>query len=272
MNNKSKESSFSPSKSLGQNFLHDTNILKKIVNLGNLDKQNDEVIEIGPGLGSLTVHLSQHSKAVYAIEKDKRLMALLKKNLENTKNVSIINQDALKMDFTGFSDRKLKLIANLPYNISTPLLFKIFGEREFFSKIVVMLQKEVGERICSGKDSKSYGALSVLFQNHFDTKLNFTVKPDAFKPRPKVDSVVISMRPLERPRYHVDNDDFFKNFLKSAFSTRRKMIGNSLSRNFEKEIIKTGLETAGIDTKRRAENLSVEEFVNTANQFYRLTR
>ena len=134
-----------------------------------------------------------------------------------------------------------------------------------------MLQKEVGERICSGPDRKSYGVLSVLFQNYFDTALNFRVKPSAFTPRPKVDSVVITLTPLKDPRFVVENPDFFKKFVKSAFSSRRKMIANSLSGYFSREIVAKGLENAGIDPKRRAENLTVEEFANCASHLYRLT-
>lgn len=272
MNSNSQNKKFFPSRKLGQNFLHDTNILKKIVSLGNLQKDTDEVLEIGPGLGSLTVHLAQNSRTVFAIEKDERLLEHLKKNLANIENVLLIHEDALDMNFSGLSDNRLKLIANLPYNISTPLLFKIHSERDLFSSIIVMLQKEVGERICSEPDKKSYGVLSVLFQNYFDTKLNFTVKPSAFSPKPKVDSVVISLTPLEKPRFQTEDHDFFRKFVKSAFSTRRKMIGNSLSASFDKEFIKKALENAGIDLKRRAENLSVEELARTSNEFYRLSK
>lgn len=271
MKKNSPKREFHPSRKLGQNFLNDQNILGKIVKLAELDKNRDETVEIGPGFGSLTKHLASGSKKVFAIEKDRRIMEQLEKNLSGITNVELISEDALKVDYPGISESSLKLVANLPYSISTPLLFKIYEERKIFKKIIVMLQKEVGERICSGPERKSYGVLSVLFQNYFDTELNFRVKPSAFTPRPKVDSVVITLIPLEGPRFAVENPDFFKMFVKSAFSSRRKMIGNSLSGNFSRETAVTGLENAGIDPKRRAETLTVEEFAKCANHMYRLT-
>ncbi|MGH7885170.1 MAG: 16S rRNA (adenine(1518)-N(6)/adenine(1519)-N(6))-dimethyltransferase RsmA, partial [Thermodesulfobacteriota bacterium] len=233
---------FTPSKKLGQNFLQDKNILGKIISLGNLEKNKDHVVEIGPGLGALTKLLAENSKTVYAIEKDTRVLVYLKKNLENYSNIELINKDVLDINFSSLvCNTKLKLIANLPYNISTPILLKIYNERDLFSQIIVMLQKEVGERICSEKNTKSYGSLSIIFQNYFDTKINFIVPPEAFKPKPKVDSVVISMVPLLKPRFEVSDEIFFQTFLKTAFSSRRKMLRNSLSNSFDIEIIDRAL-------------------------------
>ncbi len=266
-----EQKKFYPTKKLGQNFLHDQNIIRKIVALGDIQKENDTVIEIGPGLGALTTHLAEKAKKVYAIEKDKRLLGPLEKAFKDYSNITLINKDALAIDYFEFAiQNKLKLIANLPYNISTPILLKIHENRNLFSRVVVMLQKEVGERICSPENRKSYGSLSVLFQNYFDTKVNFKVAPEAFKPKPKVDSVVIGLNPLNKPRFPVADEKFFESFLRTAFSSRRKMIRNSLSNSFEKTVIDTALENEGVDHKRRAETLSVEELVNLSNEFYKL--
>lgn len=273
MSSDKNQRKFYPSKKLGQNFLHDQNILIKICALGNINKDKDTVIEIGPGLGSLTKHIAEKAKLVYAIEKDKRLLDQLKENIKNYSNIELINEDALNIDYSLFTDcNNLKLISNLPYNISTPILLKIHKERHLFSNIVVMIQKEVGERICSEKNCKNYGSLSILFQNYFDTKVNFKVSPESFNPKPKVDSVVISLRPLKNSRFKVKDEKFFQSFIRSAFSARRKMLRNSLSNLFEKTTIDTALKNKGIDYKRRAETLSVEEFVKLSNEFYELLR
>ena len=271
MTSNSSQKKFYPNKKLGQNFLHDQNIIKKIISLGKIDKET--VIEIGPGLGSLTKQLAEEANHVIAIEKDDRLLPQLKENLKDYSNIKIINADALTIDYSQLGgSKKLKLISNLPYNISTPILLRIHSERQLFSTIVVMLQKEVGERICSVKNTKSYGSLSILFQNYFDTKVNFKVSPKAFKPKPKVDSVVITLLPLEKPRFHVENEKFFKDFLRTAFSSRRKMLRNSLSNSFDKNVIDRALKNQGIDHKRRAETLSVEEFTKLSNEFYQSSR
>ncbi len=174
---------FRPSKSLGQNFLHDKNILRRIVKLAEI-KTGDEVLEIGPGLGALTTFLADDATRVVAIEKDKRLEETLGELFGDRHNVELIFQDALKADFREFySGKKLKVVANLPYSISSPILIKLLGVRDIVSSMVVMLQLEIGERICAPPGNKTYGSLSVLLQTFMDVKIEFRVSPECFWPK-----------------------------------------------------------------------------------------
>ena len=267
---KENKNRFKHSKSLGQNFLHDQNILRKICDLSDIN-QEETVVEIGPGQGALTSHLIEKAKSVIAIEKDKRLIEFLTDKFKNNDNFEIINEDVLKVDLTSFNDLKnLKLVSNLPYNITGPILIRLFKNKTLFSKIVLTIQKEVGDKICSKKDTKSYGSLSIIIQNYFEVKSNFKIPPTAFYPQPKVDSVVVSLKPLEKPRHFIKDEKIFETVTRQAFSTRRKTIKNSLENYFDKTLVFNALENSSIDQKRRAESLSIKEFANLANSFYEL--
>lgn len=257
----------SPSKSLGQNFLKDKNILGKIVGLAELSKQ-DTVLEIGPGLGALTEELARLAGNVVAIERDKKLIPHLTDLSNSLGNLKLVSEDSLKVDFRElFHDRGVKVVSNLPYSVSTPILIKLLESRDIFSSLVLMLQLEVGERIASGPGSKKYGSISVLLQTYFDITLEFRVPPTAFWPRPKVYSVVLKMVPLRKPRARIADEKLYEKVIRAAFSSRRKMLGNSLQSAFPKDSVRKALLESGIDLKRRAETLSIEEFAILTSKF-----
>ena len=267
MDDMKREQIFRQTKRLGQNFLNDPNILRKICATAKLRKE-DHVIEIGPGKGSLTEHLTLGAGAVTAIEKDTRLRTLLDEKFAESENVRFVYEDVLEASLSRFAaGQKMKLVSNLPYNISTQILLKLLDERELFSKIVVMLQKEVAQRISSPKGRKSYGSLSVLLQSCFSVKLAFKVSRHAFYPVPEVDSAVVVLDPLKDPVFSVSSEKTFRTVTRHAFSSRRKTIRNSLGNFFERETVERALLNSGIDQGRRAESLSVEEFARLAGSF-----
>ena len=263
-----QEETFRHTKRLGQNFLNDPNILRKISAAAEL-REEDHVIEIGPGKGSLTEHLMLGAGRVTVIEKDSRLKTFLDEKFGESETVRFVYEDALKVSFSRFSaGGKMKLVSNLPYNVSTRILMKLLDERELFSKIVVMLQKEVAQRISSPKGRKSYGSLSVLLQSCFSIKLAFKVSRRAFYPVPAVDSAVVILDPLKEPVFSVSREKTFRAVTRHAFSSRRKTIRNSLGNFFERETIERALSDSRIDQGRRAESLSVEEFARLADSFH----
>ena len=249
-----------PSKSLGQNFIKDPRVIDRIAETAVLSSQ-DEVLEIGPGLGALTSRLAQKTRKVIAIEKDKKLIEYLRDNFSEYPNVEMIHQDALKADFRDlYKGSKLKVISNLPYSVSSPILFKLLEARDCFSTLVLMLQLEVGQRITAGPGNKTYGSISVLLQTYMDVTSEFRVSPASFWPKPKVDSLVLKLVPFENPIVEVTDEKLFEKVVRASFSSRRKMIGNSLTSIMSKESATKCLELAGIDTKRRAETLTIQEF------------
>ena len=249
-----------PSKSLGQNFLRDKNILGKIVSLAELTS-SDEVLEIGPGLGALTVELAKRAGRIIAVEKDRNLTERLSAISDDYPNIELISEDSLKVDFRSFfKGRMIKVVSNLPYSVSTPILFKLLEARDIFSTLVLMLQLEVGERIASPPGSKKYGSISVLLQTYMDITLEFRVPPAAFWPRPKVYSVVLKLVPLPSPRVPIADGKLYERVVRAAFSSRRKMLSNSLQSAFSKDSVLKALELSSIDPKRRAETLTIEEF------------
>ncbi len=267
MDDMKREQIFRQTKRLGQNFLNDPNILRKICAAAKLHKE-DHVIEIGPGKGSLTEHLAHSAETVTAIEKDKRLKTFLDEKFKESENIRFVYEDVLKIGFSPFFDgKKIKLVSNLPYNISTQILFKLLDERELFSRIVVMLQKEVAQRISSAKGRKSYGSLSVLLQSCFSVEPAFKVPRRVFYPVPKVDSMVVVLEPLKEPVFSASSEKTFRTVIRHAFSSRRKTIRNSLGNFFEKETVERALSDSGIDQRRRAESLSVEEFPRSLLDF-----
>lgn len=249
-----------PSKSLGQNFITDKRVIERIIETASLTKE-DEVLEIGPGLGALTFALAESAGRVVAVEKDERLVNLLRGSLDVYPNIELVSGDSLKVNFREFyRGHKMKVISNLPYSISSPVLFKLKEDRDIFSCFILMLQREVGERITAKPGGKEYGSISVLLQTYLDIKLEFRVPPAAFWPRPKVDSVVLKLIPLPAPRVPVPDEKLYEKVVRAAFSSRRKMLGNSLKSILPKETVDRILAASGIDKKRRAETLSIEEF------------
>ena len=249
-----------PKKSLGQNFIIDIEIINQIIEIAGLSK-DDEILEIGAGLGTLTMYLAEKVKRVVAIEKDRRLFKELEKSLSEIKNLELYNEDILQVDLKRFyNENKMKVVSNLPYSISSPILIRLLEKRELYSLIVIMIQREVGERIAAKPGGKDYGSLSVLLQTYMEVTIGLSVPSDAFWPKPKVESVVIKLIPLDRPRIKITDEKLFNKIVRTAFSTRRKILGNALSSIFPKDKLNAILDSSGTDRTRRAETLSIEEF------------
>lgn len=259
-----------PKKRLGQNFLIDESVLTRIGEIAELNPE-DEVIEIGPGLGALTRFLGKRVARVVALEKDGELAAHLKEAMADIEIVEIVEADGLKTDFRGlYNGRKLKLISNLPYNISSQVVFKATEERDVISMAVLMVQKEVGERIAAEPGGKQYGIISVLTQAYMDVSVELSVPPAAFWPAPEVDSVVIKLSPLTHPRIYGIDEALFKRVVKTGFATRRKTILNNLASIIEKPRAEQVLFNARIESRRRAETLSIEEFGRITQELAKL--
>ena len=262
---------FKFSKSLGQNFLIDDNVIDKIID-GARVKEGDKVIEVGPGIGTLTREMAKRAEKVVAVEIDKNLIPILKETLADFGNTEVVNEDILKVDINKLVDEKLsggpvKLIANLPYYITTPIVMKFLEEDIPVTDIVVMVQKEVADRMNAVPSTKDYGALSVAVQYYCDTEIVAKAPRHMFIPQPKVDSTVIGLHIREEKKYKADNEQLFFKTVKAAFGQRRKTLLNSLSSMgvLDKAKIKEVLAEAGIDEKRRGETLSIEEFANLSN-------
>jgi 16S rRNA (adenine1518-N6/adenine1519-N6)-dimethyltransferase len=251
-------------KSLGQNFLKDPHYLAKIADCARLG-QDDCVLEIGPGLGHLTSVLAARAKNVLALELDDRLIPILQKEFSAQQHVAIKQADALEYNYESLSGT-WKVVANLPYYISTPIIQKLLIHRNKFSSLTLMLQKEVAERIAAAPGGKEYGYLSVLVQLYTRPRIEFLVPPGAFSPQPDVDSAVVTLTILDRPAVLLKDEAFFIRVVKAAFSQRRKTLRNSLKQlDLPKETMDAVLEKTGIDLGRRAETLNVEEFGRLAD-------
>ena len=257
-----------PKKSLGQNFLTDPHYLRKIVDAAQVGP-DDQVLEIGPGLGHLTRELAARSGRLMIIELDDRLIPRLREEFGSSPSVEIVHADALGYDFDSLPG-KWKVVANLPYYISTPLIQRLIGRREHFTTLTLMLQKEVAERIAARPGGKEYGFLSVLVQYSAAPRLEFSVPAGAFTPRPKVDSAVVTLTMRDRREQTVSDESLFLRVIKAAFSQRRKTLRNSLSQlGYPKEVMDVVHGKTGIDLGRRAETLSVAEFVLITDFFSR---
>ncbi|MGD9159436.1 MAG: 16S rRNA (adenine(1518)-N(6)/adenine(1519)-N(6))-dimethyltransferase RsmA [Desulfobacteraceae bacterium] len=261
-----------PNKRLGQHFLVDRNIINQIIEKSGLDK-SDDVLEIGPGMGALTIPIAGVVNSIIAVEKDERLVNYLRQKLgeNHIENVTVINNDILKTDLeelAGSMDGKPKVIGNLPYNISSPLLEKLISNKKFFSKAFLMLQYEFARRLASDAGSKDYGAITVMTKYESSITELLKVGRDVFYPKPKVGSMVIAID-LEMPHpVRAKNDRIFELVVRGAFARRRKTIKNSLkviSSYFEKEQISSALDICGIDPLRRAETLSLDEFLSLSD-------
>lgn len=264
---------FSFTKSLGQNFLIDDEVIKDIVDGANIEKE-DVVIEIGPGSGALTKELLSIAKEVIAIEVDSELIPILKEELKEYDNLTLINEDVLKVKLDEIVSGKenLKLVANLPYYATTPIIAKILKQGVNFKSLTVMIQKEVGERMSAKAKDKEYGSLSLLVQYYCNINIIRKVSPSSFMPRPKVDSVIIKLEKLPEHRVDVKDEELFFKIIRSAFNLRRKTMWNvirSIS-NLEKETMEGVFKYSNIDPKRRGETLSVEEFAILSDNLYKL--
>ncbi len=247
-------------KPFGQNFLFDKNILRKIISCSGIT-QSDTVVEVGPGLGPLTALLSEHAKKVIAIEFDKKLIDRLRENLSEKKNVEIINADALKYPYETIKG-KFKVVANIPYNITTPLIFKFLEYKEKTTSMTLLMQKEVAKRIVASPGGGDYGVLSITTKLYTKPALKFTVSRKAFSPPPKVDSAVVHFDVSPKPLYQVNDEALFLEVVRTAFTQRRKTLINCLKSYAD--IIKA-LEYNKIDPKLRPEKLSIKEFANISN-------
>lgn len=255
-------------KKLGQNFLIDENIVRNIVAAAELSDK-DTVLEVGPGIGTLTQGLAESGASVVAVELDKRLLPVLDTTLDGYDNVRIVNGDILQVDImqtVGVDE--FKVCANLPYYITTPIIFALLEKRLPMERLVAMVQKEVAERMAAKPGGKDYGALSVAIQYYTEPEIAFIVPPSSFIPAPSVDSAVIVCKRREKPPVEVCDEALFFRVVKAAFSLRRKMLNNSLKNmGIKGEQVAKWLELAGVEGKRRAETLSLEDFAALTNTF-----
>lgn len=267
------EYGFAFSKSLGQNFLIDKNIIDKICDGAEI-KESDQIIEIGPGIGTLTQELCKRAKRVVAIEIDKNLFPILNDNLSNYDNFHLVEGDVLKIDLNALisehfdDDGEVKVVANLPYYITTPIIMKLLEEKIRVSKIVVMVQKEVALRMKAKPGSKDYGALSIAVQYYSKPQIIVNVPKNVFMPRPNVDSAVIMLDVYEKPIVKVQDENLLFKVVKAAFGKRRKTLVNALSTSqlgIDKEDLISILNRCNIDVKARAESLSLDEFAKISN-------
>lgn len=272
-----KSYSLLPRKRFSQNFLTDKNVAIRIIECLGLS-EGDTVIEIGPGLGILTEGLLGSGARIIAIEIDRDLAVKLRERFCDCNNLEIISADALKISYKSLIACRgarpyapTKLVSNLPYNISTPIIFKLLEERDIFSMFLFMLQKEVAQRIVSPPDTKEYGVLSVMVQLFADVKSEFDVPPSCFYPVPKVYSSVVRFNILDKPRVYLDDIDFFKKVVKASFGQRRKTLLNAL-KLFD---IKTSqlielFSKININPKRRGETLNLDEFAVLSRELKKL--
>ena len=266
---------FTFKKSFGQNFLTDTNILQKIVDTAEIDK-NVNVIEIGPGIGALTEFLTENAAEVMAFEIDERLVPILEDTLRDHDNVKVINEDVLKADLQTrvkeFENPNLpiKVVANLPYYITTPILMHLIESKIPFAEFVVMMQKEVADRISAEPNTKAYGSLSIAVQYYMTAKVAFVVPRTVFVPAPNVDSAILKMTRRKQPLVEVKDEDFFFRVSKASFVHRRKTLWNNLTSHFGKsEEVKNkleqALENAAIKPSIRGEALSISDFARLSD-------
>ncbi|WP_299981039.1 16S rRNA (adenine(1518)-N(6)/adenine(1519)-N(6))-dimethyltransferase RsmA [Desulfobacula sp.] len=257
-------------KELGQNFLSNPGTARLIVEKIELSKDT-RVLEIGSGLGALTIPVAQTASHVTTVEKDSRLIPLLQQELdnENLKNVEIINKDIFKVDIKKIAkDKKLVVIGNLPYNISSQILIRLIEERSCIEKAFLMFQKELAKRIIAPPGGRDYSRLSAVVQYAADISFVAQIGPSSFFPRPDVDSTILKFNFFETKEFNKEQEKVLFNVIKAAFSKRRKTLKNSMTGGgeleFKKEFVVHALELAGIDAHRRAETLTVEEFKSLA--------
>ena len=269
---------FAFKKSLGQNFLIDPNILRNIVSHANLT-ENSGAIEVGPGIGALTEHLAREAKKVVSFEIDQRLLPVLEDTLSPYDNVKIVHSDILKADvekviaeeMPGIED--IMVVANLPYYVTTPILMKLLNDRLPIRGFVVMMQKEVADRITAKPGTKAYGSLSIAIQYYVTAEIAMVVPKTVFMPQPNVDSAVIRLIKHETPPVTVIDEDFLFQVTRASFAQRRKTILNNLQNGLEggkqnKQLILDALVASGVEPTRRGETLSIQEFGKLADELY----
>ena len=265
-------------KRFGQNFLIDSHVLEKIMDASQITKE-DFVLEIGPGIGTMTQYLAEAAREVAAVEIDHSLIPILKDTLKDWDNVTIINDDILKVDIRKLALEKndgkpVKVVANLPYYITTPIIMGLFENQVPISSITVMVQKEVADRMQVGPGTKDYGALSLAVQYYARPEIVANVPPNCFMPRPKVGSAVIRLEKYENPPVQVEDEKLMFRIIRASFNQRRKTLVNSLKNSnelsYSKEEIDSVLEKIGIPLNIRGEALTLEQFADIANGFKNL--
>jgi len=263
-----KKYEFRFTKSLGQNFLIDDSVLDDIVDGAEVNEE-DFIIEIGPGVGTLTRELLKRAKRVCSIELDEKLLPILQEELKDFNNFELIHKDALKVDFNELigEEKSVKLVANLPYYLTTPIIVNLLTGDYNFKSLTIMIQKEVAERIDSEPNCKAYGAFSILVQYYCDTEILRLVPPSAFIPQPKVESIVIRLDRLKEPRVKVKDEALFFSIVRQSFNMRRKTLWNGVKNlGIGKEELLKCFERANIDPKRRGETLSLQEFATLSDE------
>jgi len=252
-----------PRKRWGQHFVRDPHILRKIVEEASPEKE-DIVLEIGAGLGGLTAALAQRVKRVYALEIDPKLVEALRGRFSGIGEIEVIQADALQFDFARILRpwrKKIKVVANLPYEISTPMIFRLLKEREFFSLLVLMLQLEVAKKVVAKPGTKDYGPLSLWSQLYSRSRIAFQVGPGAFHPPPKVSSAVVRFEILPQSSIKVEDEKNLEEVIRAAFAYRRKTLGKSLQMSgFSSPEIQRALEACGLSPQARGETLTLEQF------------
>ncbi len=263
------------SKSLGQNFIINDSIIREIIDKSNITKE-DCILEIGPGVGVLTQALAESAYKVLAVELDNKLIPVLEETLSGYDNVDVIHDDILKVDINNEIknrfDKPVKVIANLPYYITTPIIMKLLEEKINVKEIIVMVQKEVADRMVSKSGVKVYGSLSVAVQYYCEASIIIDVDRDNFLPSPNVDSAVIRLKIRDNPAVEVLDDEYFFKVVKGAFALRRKTLINSLSKSqiaIDKELVKKVLIKLGLDLRIRGEKLNIDQFAKFANELYK---
>lgn len=265
-----KENDLYAKKKFGQNFLTDQNILSSIISKASIDKDT-LVIEVGPGLGSLTEHLCKAAGFVLCYEIDKDLLPVLEKNLNEFNNYLVINKDILEVDINQDIEKYKKnykniyLVANLPYYITTPIILGLLSKTDKIKKYVMMMQLEVAERICGKPKTKDYNALSIAIAYRAKAKKEFNVPRTVFIPAPNVDSAVVSLDLYDTPPYKAKNEEQFFEFIRLCFSQRRKTLINNLSQKYKKEFILEMLKSLQIKETVRSEELSIEDFIKMSD-------
>ena len=269
---------FAFQKKFGQNFLIDSNVLESIIRGAEITK-DDFVLEIGPGIGTMTQYLCEAARQVVAVEIDKMLIPILEDTLSEYDNVEVINQDVLKVDIKSLAEEKnngkpIKVVANLPYYITTPIIMGLFESGVPIDSITIMVQKEVADRMQTGPGSKDYGALSLAVQYYATAKVILNVSATCFMPRPNVDSAVIKLTRHKEPTVNVADEKLMFKIIRASFNQRRKTLVNGLKNSpelsFSKEQIVKAIEKIGKPETIRGEALTLEEFAELANAFTEL--
>ena len=266
-------------KKYGQNFLIDTHVLDKIINAAEITEE-DFVLEIGPGIGTMTQYLASRAREVFAVEIDRALIPILEDTLSDFKNVTILNEDILKVDIRKLAEehnqgKPIKVVANLPYYITTPIIMGLFEEKVPVESITVMVQKEVADRMQTGPGSKDYGALSLAVQYYASPYIVANVPPNCFMPRPKVGSAVIRLSRHEKPPVEVKDSSLMFRIIRASFNQRRKTLVNGLKNagdmDFTKEQIEKAVSDCGFPAGVRGEALTLENFAALANRLLEIT-